>query len=120
MLFLANNYNQSLYVAVTRARKQLWFMETQENSVDPIIQTLSLSNNLELAEVVKQKDDNASNLLIQLTHILIFAGCSKGHGSAGRWFGRPRKVAQESSTSSPSEELCRGKIVFANRGRASC
>ncbi|KAJ5437376.1 Tetratricopeptide-like helical [Penicillium cf. griseofulvum] len=46
---------KSLYVAVTRARKQLWFMETQENSVDAIIQTLSLSNNLQLAEVVAAK-----------------------------------------------------------------
>ncbi|OQE05043.1 hypothetical protein PENVUL_c027G05971 [Penicillium vulpinum] len=51
---------KSLYVAVTRARKQLWFMETQENSVDPIIQTLSESNDLELAEVVKQKDPNVA------------------------------------------------------------
>ncbi|KUM63621.1 hypothetical protein ACN42_g3458 [Penicillium freii] len=51
---------KSLYVAVTRARKQLWFMETQENSVDPILQTLSQSNSLELAEVVKQKDPNVA------------------------------------------------------------
>ncbi|CAP86579.1 Pc20g12500 [Penicillium rubens Wisconsin 54-1255] len=51
---------KSLYVAVTRARKQLWFMETQENSVDPILQTLSQSNSLELAEVVKQKDPDVA------------------------------------------------------------
>ncbi|OQD61522.1 hypothetical protein PENPOL_c016G10680 [Penicillium polonicum] len=51
---------KSLYVAVTRARKQLWFMETQENSVDPVLQTLSQSNSLELAEVVKQKDPNVA------------------------------------------------------------
>ncbi|KAJ5822742.1 Tetratricopeptide-like helical [Penicillium robsamsonii] len=56
---------KSLYVAVTRARKQLWFMETQENSVDPIIQTLSHSNSLELAEVVKQKDpDVAAKVMV--------------------------------------------------------
>ncbi|KXG50377.1 Tetratricopeptide-like helical [Penicillium griseofulvum] len=55
---------KSLYVAVTRARKQLWFMETQENSVDPIIQTLLLSNSLELAEVVKQKDPNAKKVMV--------------------------------------------------------
>ncbi|OQE34898.1 hypothetical protein PENCOP_c015G08976 [Penicillium coprophilum] len=46
---------KSLYVAVTRARKQLWFMETQENSIDPIIHTLLQSNSLELAEVVASK-----------------------------------------------------------------
>ncbi|CAG8896595.1 unnamed protein product [Penicillium egyptiacum] len=56
---------KSLYVAVTRARKQLWFMETQENSVDPILQTLSQSNSLELAEVVKQKDpDVAAKVMV--------------------------------------------------------
>lgn len=62
-IFLTNHDTQSLYVAVTRARKQLWFMETQENSVDPILQTLSQSNSLELAEVVKQKDPDVSSPL---------------------------------------------------------
>ncbi|KAJ5375537.1 DNA helicase UvrD-like C-terminal, partial [Penicillium concentricum] len=57
---------KSLYVAVTRARKQLWFMETQEKSVDPIIQTLSQSNSLELAEVVKQKDPNVAAKIMVL------------------------------------------------------
>ncbi|KAJ5778909.1 hypothetical protein N7457_006629 [Penicillium paradoxum] len=51
---------KSLYVAVTRARKQLWFMETQANSVDPVLQALSQSNNVALAEVVKQKDSNVA------------------------------------------------------------
>lgn len=46
-------------------------METQEKSVDPILQTLSQSNSLDLAEVVKQKDPNVSNPLIQMTRILI-------------------------------------------------
>ena len=63
-IFLANHSIQSLYVAVTRARKQLWFMETQEASVDPILQTLSQSNSLELAEIVKQKDPDVSSPLI--------------------------------------------------------
>ncbi|KAJ5783861.1 uncharacterized protein N7518_009538 [Penicillium psychrosexuale] len=57
---------KSLYVAVTRARKQLWFMETQENSVDPIVQTLSQSNSLELAEIVKQKDPNVAEKVMVL------------------------------------------------------
>ncbi|KAJ5504872.1 hypothetical protein N7463_007746 [Penicillium fimorum] len=57
---------KSLYVAVTRARKQLWFMETQENSVEPIIQTLSHSNSLDLAEVVKQNDPNVAAKVIVL------------------------------------------------------
>ncbi|KGO54138.1 DNA helicase, UvrD-like, C-terminal [Penicillium expansum] len=57
---------KSLYVAVTRARKQLWFMETQENSIDPILQTLSRSNSLELAEVVRQKDPNVAGKVMVL------------------------------------------------------
>lgn len=88
-------------------------METQENSVDPVLQTLSQSNSLELAEVVKQKDPNVSTLLTQMTRTIIssLSGCGKGHGSAGRWLSGPRQVAQESSTSSPSEELRRGNIL---------
>lgn len=88
-------------------------METQENSVDPVLQTLSQSNSHELAEVVKQNDPNVSTLLIRInrTIILTLSGCSKGHGSAGRWLSGPRQVAQESSTSSQSEELRRGNIL---------
>jgi len=59
-LFTTNNNGQSLYVAVTRARKQLWFMETQEHSADPVIQALSQGGSLELAEVVKQEDPDVS------------------------------------------------------------
>ncbi|KAJ5545485.1 hypothetical protein N7535_006129 [Penicillium sp. DV-2018c] len=47
---------KSLYVAVTRAKKQLWFMEPQVNSVDPVLQALSQSDNPDLAEVVRQTD----------------------------------------------------------------
>jgi hypothetical protein len=57
-----NNYLQSLYVAVTRARKQLWFMETQEHSVDPVLQALSQGDSLELAEVVRQDDLDVSDI----------------------------------------------------------
>lgn len=46
-------------------------METQENSVDPIVQTLSQSNSLKLAEIVKQKDPNVSDILIKMACILI-------------------------------------------------
>ncbi|OGE51205.1 hypothetical protein PENARI_c014G04055 [Penicillium arizonense] len=49
-----------LYVAVTRARRQLWFMETQGKSIDPILQALSKSGSIELAELVKQKDPNVA------------------------------------------------------------
>ncbi|KAJ5757424.1 uncharacterized protein N7511_006118 [Penicillium nucicola] len=52
-----------LYVAVTRARRQLWFMEIQEKSIDPILQALSTSGSLELAEVVKQKDPNVAEMV---------------------------------------------------------
>jgi hypothetical protein len=38
-------------------------METQENSVDPVLQALSQSDNLELTEVVKQKDADVSTSL---------------------------------------------------------
>lgn len=88
-------------------------METQENSVDPVLQTLSQSNSLELAEVVKQKDPNVSTLLTQITCTIIscLSGCGKGHGSASWGLSGPRQVAQESSTSSPSEELCRGNVL---------
>lgn len=88
-------------------------METQENSIDPVLQTLSQSNSLELAEVVKQKDPNVSLLLIQMAQAIIssLTGCGKDHGSAGRGLSGPRQVAQESSTSSPSEELCGGNIL---------
>lgn len=94
-IYLANIDDKSLYVAVTRARKQLWFMEPQENSIDPILKTLSQSNSLELAEFVKQKDPNVSILLINITIILVssLSGCVKGYGSAGRWLGGPREVA---------------------------
>ncbi|EKV12225.1 TPR and ankyrin repeat-containing protein 1 [Penicillium digitatum PHI26] len=65
-IYLANIDDKSLYVAVTRARKQLWFMEPQENSIDPILKTLSQSNSLELAEFVKQKDPNVASKVMVL------------------------------------------------------
>lgn len=52
-----------LYVAVTRARKQLWFMETNEKSMDPVLQALSESDSLQLTEVVRQKDENVSFII---------------------------------------------------------
>jgi hypothetical protein len=39
-------------------------METQEKSIDPILQALLKSGSLELAELVKQKDPNVSFVLI--------------------------------------------------------
>lgn len=36
-------------------------METQVNSVDPVLQTLAQSDNAALADVVKQKDSDASD-----------------------------------------------------------
>lgn len=60
---------KSLYVAATRARKQLWFMEPQETSVDPVVQALSQGGNLELAELVKQKDPDVSGLNHRRLHL---------------------------------------------------
>ncbi|KAJ5669323.1 hypothetical protein N7462_010393 [Penicillium macrosclerotiorum] len=51
---------KQLYVAVTRARKQLWFMETAETSIDPIHQALAEGGDSELAEIVRQKDENVA------------------------------------------------------------
>lgn len=45
-----------LYVAVTRARKHLWFMETIESSIDPVLQALSVDGQVDLAELVRKKD----------------------------------------------------------------
>ncbi|KAJ5674702.1 uncharacterized protein N7477_004636 [Penicillium maclennaniae] len=45
-----------LYVAVTRARKHLWFMETIEASIDPVLQALSVHGQTDLAELVRKKD----------------------------------------------------------------
>ncbi|KAJ5166413.1 DNA helicase UvrD-like C-terminal [Penicillium canariense] len=53
-----NFFGGHLYVAATRARKQLWFMETIDNSIDPILQALSTSGDGELAELVRQKDED--------------------------------------------------------------
>lgn len=50
-----------LYVAITRARGQLWFVESIESSVDPVLHALRTSGNEQVVEVVKQKDPNVSN-----------------------------------------------------------
>ncbi|KAJ5825808.1 hypothetical protein N7474_002946 [Penicillium riverlandense] len=55
-----------LYVSVTRARKQLWFIETSENSVEPVLQALSESDNPRLADLVKQKDPNVAEKVMVL------------------------------------------------------
>jgi ATP-dependent exoDNAse (exonuclease V) beta subunit len=62
---------KSLYVAVTRARKQLWFMETQEHAVDPVLQALSQGTSLELAEVVRQDDPDVSDFRLFLILFVI-------------------------------------------------
>ncbi|KAJ5127660.1 hypothetical protein N7448_008439 [Penicillium atrosanguineum] len=45
-----------LYVAVTRARKHLWFMEAIESSINPILQALSVDGQVNLAELVRTQD----------------------------------------------------------------
>ncbi|KAJ5280089.1 hypothetical protein N7478_005461 [Penicillium angulare] len=43
-----------LYVAVTRARRQLWFMETTENGIDPIVKALDACESTDLVDCVRQ------------------------------------------------------------------
>lgn len=48
--------DKHLYVAITRARNQLWFVESSENSVDPVLEALRVNGDQGLVEVVRQKD----------------------------------------------------------------
>lgn len=48
-------------------------MEPQETSVDPVVQALSQRGSLELAELVKQKDPDVSDL--NHRHLQAFAFC---------------------------------------------
>lgn len=50
-----------LYVAITRARNQLWFVESNENSVDPVLQALRANGSEQIVEVVKQKHPDVRN-----------------------------------------------------------
>lgn len=52
-----------LYVAITRARNQLWFVESSEDSVEPVLESLTENGKLELVEVVRQKDPDVSLLI---------------------------------------------------------
>lgn len=51
-----------LYVAITRARNQLWFVERNESSVDPVLQALRANRSEQFVEVVKRKDPDVRNL----------------------------------------------------------
>lgn len=53
-------------------------METQENSVDPVLQALSQSENVELAEIVKQNDPDVGGSSYQKFSCLCLLGCRKG------------------------------------------
>lgn len=46
---------QHLYVAITRARNQLWFVESNENSVKPVLEAFN-TGSVELVDTVRQKD----------------------------------------------------------------
>ncbi|KAJ5107749.1 hypothetical protein N7456_004424 [Penicillium angulare] len=49
-----------LYVAVTRARRQLWFMETTENGIDPIIKALDAGESSDLVDCVRQGHEDVA------------------------------------------------------------
>ncbi|KAJ5980108.1 hypothetical protein N7481_007406 [Penicillium waksmanii] len=52
-----------LYVAVTRARKQLWFMETSESALDSIVKALTENNCLRLVDIARKKDEQSAEKL---------------------------------------------------------
>lgn len=49
-----------LYVAITRARNQLWFVEGSENSVKPVLKALSENEGHQLVDAVRQNDADVS------------------------------------------------------------
>lgn len=55
-----------LYVAVTRARKQLWLLESSRERTTPIIEALEQNANPALVEVVRPTDENLPEKLAVL------------------------------------------------------
>ena len=55
-----------LYVAVTRARKQLWFLETSKERTAPIVEALEENASPALVEVVRQTNKNIAEKLAVL------------------------------------------------------
>lgn len=51
-----------LYVAVTRARNQLWFVESSEASMKPVLEALNAYGSVQLVDTVWQKDPDVSFL----------------------------------------------------------
>lgn len=52
--------SKHLYVAVTRARNQLWFVESSENSVEPLLEALTENGRVRLVDVARPKDSDVS------------------------------------------------------------
>lgn len=52
---------QHLYVAVTRARNQLWLVESLEQMTDPILDVFNHGARQHLVEVVKPTDKDVRN-----------------------------------------------------------
>lgn len=66
-----NSNWQHLYVAVTRARNQLWLVESLEQMTDPIVNVFNRGAQQPLVEVVKPTDKdvrNPSPLLVNICH----------------------------------------------------
>ncbi|KAJ5109865.1 hypothetical protein N7532_002510 [Penicillium argentinense] len=55
--------NAQLYVAVTRPRKQLWILESNESSLEPIIKALTESSSLDLVDLARKGDGQSSEKL---------------------------------------------------------
>lgn len=55
-----------LYVAVTRARKQLWLLESSKERTAPVVEVLEQIANPALVEVVRQTDENLAEKLAVL------------------------------------------------------
>lgn len=61
-------FNQHLYVAITRARIQLFLFESDETAVASVIKLLTQDVPQPLVEITRPNDANVSNQIIEIYH----------------------------------------------------
>lgn len=64
-----DRFNQHLYVAITRARIQLFLFESDETAVASVIKLLTQDVPQPLIEITRSNDSNVSGLIINICPI---------------------------------------------------
>lgn len=102
--YIADTPNQHLYVAVTRARIQLFLIESDETAIASVVTLLTQDVPESLVEVTRQNDANVSSPAIesQRTNSIQFAASLETlrpgtSDDPRRWFLRAEQLMQQRS-----------------------